>query len=206
MNTVKDKNLLIFLIITSFIVFIWSAIKPHDYPTWALEVAPAVAGFIILLATHNRFRLTRIAYILIWAHAIILMVGGHYTYAEVPLFDWIRDSFELGRNHYDRLGHFAQGFVPAIISREVLIRLSPVKKGGWLFFIVVCIALSISAFYELIEWWVALITREASHAFLGTQGDIWDTQWDMFLALSGSIISQLLLGRLHERELERINT
>ncbi|MBI1910386.1 MAG: DUF2238 domain-containing protein [Deltaproteobacteria bacterium] len=206
MNTVKEKNMLIFLIITSFIVFIWSAIKPHDYPTWALEVAPAVAGFFILLATHNRFRLTRIAYILIWAHAIILMVGGHYTYAEVPLFDWIRDSFELGRNHYDRLGHFAQGFVPAIISREVLIRLSPVKKGRWLFFIVVCIALSISAFYELIEWWVALITGEASTAFLGTQGDIWDTQWDMFLALSGSIISQLLLGRLHKRELERINT
>lgn len=193
-----------FLLIALIPVFIWSGAAPKDRLTWVLEVLPVIIGFFILLFTFHRFRLTPLAYILIWVHAVILLVGGHYTYAEVPLFDWIRDSFGLSRNHYDRLGHLAQGFVPAIITREVLLRKSPLERGGWLFFLTVSVCLSISAFYELIEWWTALLSEEAAAAFLGSQGDAWDAQWDMFLALAGAIFSLLSLGPLHDRQLKKI--
>lgn len=186
------------------VVFVWSAIDPHDRLTWFLEVAPVILAVIILVATYRRFRFTNLVYLLISIHAVILMVGGHYTYAEVPLFDWIKDTFGFARNHYDRVSHVAQGFVPAMVTREILIRLSPLRVGKWLFFIVVCICLAISAFYELIEWWVAAASGTAAEAFLGTQGDVWDTQWDMFLALCGAILAQLLLGRVHDRALEHL--
>lgn len=180
-------------------ILAWSVIKPHDLFTWFLETFPAMAAVIILIATYRKFRFTNLAYILIWAHAVILLVGGHYTYAEVPLFDWIRDEFHLSRNHYDRVGHFAQGFVPAIIAREVLIRKSPLKQGRMLSFIVISICLAISAAYELVEFGVSMATGSAGDAFLGTQGDIWDTQKDMLLALCGAVISLLTLSKLHDR-------
>ena len=184
----------------------WSGIGPKERGTWWLEVAPVLIGVPILAATYRRFPLTSLAYVLVWLHAIILMVGGHYTYAEVPLFDWIRDVLGLSRNHYDRVGHFAQGFVPAILAREVLLRTSPLRPGGWLFFLVCCVCLSISALYELIEWWAALLTSpETGTAFLGTQGDVWDTQWDMFLALLGSIAAQLALSRFHQGQLDQMS-
>ena len=183
------------------LIFLWSASEPADRFTWVLEVLPAVIGVIVLMATIRRFPLTDLLYLLIWLHAVILLVGGHYTYAEVPLFNWLRDSFELQRNYYDRVGHFAQGFVPAMIAREILLRTSPLQPGKWLFFIVTCICLAVSAFYEFIEWWAALINEQAAESFLGTQGDHWDTQWDMFLALSGSIIAQLLFARNQDRQL-----
>ena len=187
------------------LVFLWSGIGPKDRATWWLEVAPVLLAVPLLAATHRRFPLTSLAYILIWIHAVILLVGGHYTYAEVPLFDWIRDAFGLARNHYDRVGHFAQGFVPAILAREVLIRRSPLRPGPWLFGLVTCVCLAISACYELIEWWAALLTSpETGTAFLGTQGDLWDTQWDMFLALIGALAAQLGLGRLHQSQLDRL--
>lgn len=202
---VTEKQLPIFLLLSFIAIFVWSMINPHDVFVWLLEVLPAVIGVILLMFTYHRFRFTNLAYTLMWVHAIILVVGGHYTYARMPLFNWIRDALELSRNHYDRVGHFAQGFIPAIITREILLRKSPLTKAdGWLFFVVVCTCLAISAFYELIEWWVALATGTAAAAFLGTQGDVWDTQWDMFLALSGAITSLLLLGRLHDRSLKNL--
>jgi putative membrane protein len=189
-----------------FAVLIWSGINPHDYYTWLLEVSPALIGLAILAATYKRFQLTELTYWLILIHCIILMVGGHYTYARVPLFNWIRDTFELSRNHYDKVGHFAQGFIPAVIIREILIRKSPVTSGKWLFFIVVSICLALSAFYEFIEWWVAVLSGTAAEAFLGTQGYVWDTQSDMFLALLGSIISLIVFGKLHDRLLLEVPT
>jgi putative membrane protein len=186
------------------VVFIWSGIRPHDYFTWILEVFPAIIGIAILAATYRNFRFTTLVYVLVAAHAIILMIGGHYTYAEVPLFNWIRDEFALSRNHYDRLGHFAQGFVPAMIVREVLLRKSPLKRGGWLFFIVVSICLAISALYELFEWGVSEATGSAGDAFLGTQGDVFDTQKDMAMALVGAITSMLLLSRQHDMQLRKL--
>jgi putative membrane protein len=186
-----------------FATLVWSGIQPKDYPTWLLEVLPALIGFIVLAATRHRFPLTRLAYVLILFHSVILMVGGHYTYAEVPLFDWIRDSFELERNNYDKVGHFVQGFVPAIIAREILVRKAVVIGRSWLAFIVVCICLAISAFYELIEWWVAVFSAEAAEAFLGTQGYAWDTQSDMLFALMGSIVALLLLSGWHDRQMKR---
>lgn len=186
-------------------VLLWSGIGPKERGTWWLEVAPVLVGVPILTATYRRFPLTPLAYILVWLHALILIVGGHYTYAEMPLFNWIRDTFGLARNHYDRVGHFAQGFVPAILTREVLLRTSPLRPGGWLFFLVCCVCLAISATYELMEWWAALLTSpETGTAFLGTQGDVWDTQWDMFLALVGSVAAQLALSRLHQRQLDQM--
>ncbi|MDT8444584.1 MAG: DUF2238 domain-containing protein [Desulfuromonadales bacterium] len=186
-----------------FATLVWSGIQPRDYPTWLLEVLPALIGFVVLAATRHSFPLTRLAYVLILFHCIILMVGGHYTYAEVPLFDWIRDGFELERNNYDKVGHFAQGFVPAIIAREILVRKAVVIGRSWLAFIVVCICLAISACYELIEWWVAIFSSEAAEAFLGTQGYVWDTQSDMLYALIGSIVALLLLSGWHDRQLKR---
>jgi len=193
------------LLVGLIAVLLWSGFAPKERATWWMEVAPALIGVPILAATYRRFPLTPLAYVLIWLHAVILMIGGHYTYAEVPLFNWIRDVFGLARNHYDRVGHFAQGFVPAILAREVLLRTSPLRPGGWLFFLVCCGCLAISAFYELVEWWAALLTSpETGTAFLGTQGDVWDTQWDMFLALVGSIAAQLALSRLHRRQLDQM--
>jgi len=186
------------------LVFLWSAIVPADRFTWVLEVLPAVIGVIVLMATIRRFPLTDLLYLLIWLHAVILLVGGHYTYAEVPLFNWLRDSFDLQRNYYDRVGHFAQGFVPAMIAREILLRTSPLQTGKWLFFIVTCICLAISAGYEFVEWWVAVGTGSAAEAFLGTQGDVWDTQWDMFLAFCGAIVAQLTLSGVHSRQLDKL--
>ncbi len=185
-------------------VLAWSAIGPHDRFTWFLEVLPAILGLAILFATYAKFPFTRLVYGLILIHAVILMVGGHYTYAEVPLFDWIKDAFALERNHYDRVGHLAQGFIPAIIAREILLRTSPIQPGKWLFFLVVCICLSVSVFYEFIEWWVAVGTGEAADSFLGTQGDVWDTQWDMSMAMTGAILAQLLLSKTHDRALIKV--
>jgi putative membrane protein len=182
-------------------VLAWSAWNPHDYATWWLEVSPALGGLALLVATRQAFPLTPLAYWLILAHAIILMVGGHYTYAEVPAGDWIRDLVGGSRNNYDKLGHLAQGFIPAIVAREILIRNRVIARRGWLGFIVVCICLAISAFYELLEWWVALFSEEAAEAFLGTQGYVWDTQSDMFLAMLGAVLALLLLSRAHDRQL-----
>jgi putative membrane protein len=182
-------------------VLLWSGIEPKDTVTWMLEVAPAVIAAVVLLATHRRFPLTRLAYVLILVHCLILMVGGHYTYAEVPAGDWIRDLFEPPRNNYDKLGHLAQGFIPAIVTREVTIRLHVFNGVAWRNIFIVCFCLAVSAFYELIEWWVALLSDEAADAFLGTQGYVWDTQSDMFLALIGAVLALTLLGRIHDRQL-----
>ncbi len=187
-------------------VFVWSAIGPYDGFTWLLEVLPAIAGLFILIFTHQLFPLTPLLYVLILLHGIVLMVGGHYTYAEVPLFNCLQDYFNLDRNYYDRVGHFFQGLVPAIIAREILLRKQVVAQGAWLFFIVCCICLSISAFYELIEWWVAIASGTAAEAFLGTQGDIWDTQWDMFTALIGAICAQFFLKNRHNKALRMLDS
>jgi len=183
-----------------------SAIHPYDWTTWVLEVAPILIGVPILIATWRRFPLTPLLYRLLFLHALILMLGGHYTYARVPLGLWVSDRLGFTRNHYDRLGHFAQGFVPAILVREVLLRRTPLKRDGWLFFLVTCVCLAISAIYEFIEWWSAVIGGSAAADFLGTQGDVWDTQWDMFLALTGALTAQILLGRVHDRELDSVVT
>ena len=183
-------------------VFVWSAIRPADTFTWFLEVAPAVIGLLVLLATRKSFPLTGLVYSLILVHCVILMVGAHYTYAEVPLFDWIQDVFGQARNNYDKLGHFAQGFIPAMVAREILLRKDVITGRAWLNFLVVCFCLALSAFYELIEWAVAEITGGSAEAFLGTQGYIWDTQSDMALALTGAVVALLWLGGLHDRQLQ----
>ena len=185
-------------------VLIWSGINPHDYPTWWLEVLPALAALVILAVTRRRFPLTPLTYALILAHTVILMIGGHYTYAEVPVGDWVMGLTGGERNNYDKVGHFAQGFVPAIVAREILLRLRVVTRRGWLGVIVVAICLAISAFYELIEWWVALLSDTAAEAFLGTQGYVWDTQSDMFYALLGAIAALILLSRVHDRQLHAL--
>ena len=169
-----------------------------------MEVSPALVGFAVVAMTRHRFQLTELVYILILIHAIILMVGGHYTYAEVPIGDWLRDFNGGDRNNYDKLGHLAQGFIPALIAREILIRNKVVTRRGWLSFLVLCIVLAISAFYELIEWWAALISKEAADSFLGTQGYVWDTQSDMMWALSGAILALLLLSRFHDRQIRSL--
>ncbi len=186
-------------------VLAWSGVAPHDRFTWFLEVAPVLVGLPIVLLTARRFPLTPLAYTLLALHACILMVGGKYTYAEVPLGFWVRDALGWTRNHYDRLGHLAQGFIPALVAREVMLRTSPLRPGKWLFFLVLCFALALSATYELVEWWTAAGTGEAADAFLGTQGDVWDTQWDMMLAGIGAITSQLLLSRWHDRQLRALD-
>jgi putative membrane protein len=187
-----------------FSVLLWSAINPKDYLTWLLETAPAMAAFIVLIATRQRFRLTDLAYDLILILSLILMIGGHYTYAEVPLFDWFKDVFNQDRNNFDKLGHFAQGFVPAIIAREIIIRNQVLKNGNWLNFFVICICLAISAFYELIEWWVAIVSKEAAESFLGTQGYIWDTQSDMAFALLGAMVALVTLKHSHDRQISKL--
>ena len=189
---------------TFFVVLVWSAISPKDYYTWILEVFPALVAFGLLAWTRKSFPLTPLANILILVHCIILMVGGHYTYAEVPLFDWIRDGLDQGRNNYDKLGHFAQGFVPALVTREIVIRFKVFNNRNWRNFFIVCFCLGFSAFYELIEWWVALFSEAAADSFLGTQGYVWDTQSDMFLALIGAVVALAALGRLHDRQLRQL--
>lgn len=184
-------------------VLVWSGIRPHDYPTWFLEVFPALLAAGVLWYTRESFPLTTLAYVLILIHAVILMVGGHYTYAEVPLFDWFREALDLQRNNYDKLGHFAQGFVPAVVAREILIRKHVFDDARWRDFFTVCFCLAFSAFYELIEWWVALLSEEAGESFLGTQGYVWDTQSDMAWALSGAVIAVVFFGRWHDRQLRR---
>ena len=182
----------------------WSAIAPKDGLTWWLEALPALVVLLLLPGLYARFRFTTLAYVLIALHAAVLLVGAHYTYAEVPLFDWVRDAYGLARNHYDRLGHLMQGFTPAIVAREVLLRRSPLAGSRWLPFLVVCFCLAFSAFYELIEWWVAVASGDEAVAFLGTQGDPWDTQWDMFLALVGATMALIMLSGLHGRQLARM--
>lgn len=192
------ENLL--LLIIGGMLLVVSGIAPDDRTTWLLEVAPIFLAVPILIATRKRFPLTPLVYRLIFIHALILMLGGHYTYAKVPLGFWVQDLLDLSRNHYDRIGHFAQGFVPAIVAREVLLRTSPLRSGKWLFFLVTCVCLAVSACYEFVEWWAALLGGHAADAFLGTQGDPWDTQWDMFLAFLGAMAAQLLLGGRHDRQ------
>jgi len=201
----NPKSLHLTLLLIGLAILAWSAWKPHDYFTWILEVFPAVIAGVVLLVIYPRFRFTSLVYVLILVHAAILMIGGHYTYAEMPLFSWLRDEFHLARNYYDRVGHIAQGFVPAVIAREILIRNAVVNGRGWLFFIVSSIALAISACYEFFEWWVAVASGTAADAFLATQGDVWDTQWDMFMALCGAILAQLTLAGIHDRQLRALS-
>jgi putative membrane protein len=182
-------------------VLAWSAIGPKDVVIWCLEVAPAVIGGIVLWVTRERFPLTTLVYVLILIHCIVLMVGGHYTYAEVPLGEWVRDLVDGSRNNYDKLGHFVQGFIPAMITRELMVRLRVFNSTRWRNFFIVCFCLAFSAFYELIEWWVALLSDEAADAFLGTQGYVWDTQSDMGWALFGAVLALMFLGRLHDRQM-----
>lgn len=201
-----ERKVLVGLTVLAVLV---SAIRPYDYLTWCLEVGPVLIGLPLVLWTYQRFPLTRILYFLLFVHGLILILGGHYTYAKVPLGFWVQDAFDLGRNHYDRLGHLAQGFVPAILAREILLRRSPLgpapgRGNRWLFLTVTSICLAFSAFYELLEWWSAVALGEGADSFLGTQGDPWDTQWDMFLALCGALSAQLLLGEVHDRQLASV--
>ncbi|MDJ0711721.1 MAG: DUF2238 domain-containing protein [Woeseiaceae bacterium] len=182
-------------------VLIWSGIGPKDFVIWCLEVAPAVIGAAVLWATRERFPLTTLTYVLVLIHCVILIVGGHYTYAEVPIGEWFREAFDGTRNNYDKLGHFAQGFVPAIIARELMVRLNVFNSTRWRDFFIVSFCLGFSAFYELIEWWVALLSEEAADSFLGAQGYVWDTQSDMGWALLGAILALLLLSRWHDRQM-----
>lgn len=196
-----DRTLGLALILITLAMLVASGIHPTDRLTWWMEVIWVVVGLPLVVLAWPRFPLTRLLCVLLVIHAGILVLGGHYTYAKVPLGDWFREWFDLSRNHYDRLGHFAQGFVPAILARELLLRRTGLKAGAWLFYLCVSCALAFSAFFEMIEWWAAVIMGGAADAYLATQGDIWDTQWDMFLAMCGAILSLLLLSRQHDREL-----
>lgn len=185
---------------------LWSFYRPHDYFTWWMEAFPVFAGLAILFVTREKIKLTPLLYILLFIHALILLVGAHYTYAEVPLGDWARDIFGFRRNHYDRIGHLAQGFVPAMIARELLIRTSPLKPGKWMFTLIVLGCGGISALYEILEWFAALLSGEAAEAFLGTQGDVWDTQADMAMAFLGAAAALLLLSGKHDVQLKDIRS
>jgi len=186
------------------VILAWSAFEPADRLTWWMEVIPAIAGLVILFLTRQRFPLTELVYVLILVHSIILMVGGHYTYAEVPVGDWLRDLTGGDRNNYDKLGHLAQGFIPVMIAREIMIRNKVVSSKSWLTFLLLCVVLAFSAFYELIEWWAALVSAEAADSFLGTQGYVWDTQSDMLWALCGAILALLTLSKLHDRQIKAL--
>ncbi len=182
-----------------------SGVAPYDRLTWLLETFPVMLGLALLVSTRRRFPLTPLVYRLLFVHGLILMLGGHYTYARVPAGFWLQDAFDLARNHYDRLGHLAQGFVPALLVREILVRATPLRPGGWLFFLTTAVVLAVSACYEFLEWGVALAIGMEADAFLATQGDVWDTQWDMFLALLGALAAQLLLARSHDGQLRRFS-
>lgn len=197
------KPLHLSLLVIVLTVLTWSGINPKDRFTWFLEVAPVLIGFMLMIPTYHRFRLTDLLYVLIAIHCVILCIGGRYTYAEVPIGFWVQEMMGWSRNHYDRVGHFAQGFIPAILAREILIRHQVVSNKKWLFLFATSICLSFSAVYEFIEWGAALVSGEGATAFLGTQGDVWDTQWDMFLALIGAITAQLTLSGFHDRELQK---
>ena len=200
MAHVARREPVILLAIATALLIV-SGVEPTDRVTWVLEVFPIFVAMPLLVLTAGRFPLIPLTYRLIFVHALILMLGGHYTYERVPLGLWAQHVFGFARNHYDRLGHFAQGFVPAIVAREILLRRLPLVSGKWLFFLVVCVCLSVSALYELVEWWTAVLGGSAADAFLGAQGDPWDTQWDMFMALMGAVTAQLLLRGVHDREL-----
>ncbi|MHB1223819.1 MAG: DUF2238 domain-containing protein [Gemmatimonadaceae bacterium] len=204
MNPTTARTEPLILLGVGLVMLVASGIGPYDRTTWVLEIFPIVLAVPVLVATARRFPLTPLVYRLIFLHAAILILGGHYTYARVPLGFWLQDALDLARNHYDRIGHFAQGFVPAIVAREILLRRSPLGPGRWLFFLVVAVCMSVSACYELVEWAAAVIGGSAADEFLGTQGDVWDTQWDMFMALLGAVSALLLLGRQHDRELTRM--
>ncbi len=206
MDTGPRHRFLAWLWVAVFVAgLVASGIRPKDHATWVLEVAPAVAVFVLLIITRSRFPLTPLSYGLILFHCLVLMLGGHYTYAEVPAGDWVRDLVGGERNNYDKFAHVLQGFVPAVVAREILVRLGVIARPGWLAPIVICICLAISAFYELIEWWVALLSGEAADAFLGTQGYVWDTQSDMFMALLGAIAALALLSGVQDRQIRRLD-
>jgi putative membrane protein len=200
-SVLSEKFILVFV---ALVCLIFSGIAPHDRLTWVMETAPVMIGVPLLIATHARYPLTPLVCRLLFLHGLILMLGGYYTYARVPLGFWVQDAFDLARNHYDRLGHLAQGFVPAMVAREILLRQIALRSGGWLFFLVTCIVLALSASYELIEWWAALILGGDADAFLATQGDVWDTQWDMFMALLGGLSAQVILARSHDRQMHTL--
>jgi putative membrane protein len=200
----RDARYPLALLAAGVVLLALSAIHPYDMATWWMEVFPIFIAVPILAATYRRFPLTPLVYTLIFIHACILMLGGHYTYARVPLGSWIQQALGFSRNPYDRIGHFAQGFVPAMIAREILLRRTPLVSGGWLFFIVCSICLAISACYEFVEWWAALLGGSAAADFLGTQGDVWDTQWDMLMALIGSIVAQVTLARVQDHQLSAL--
>jgi len=191
------------MLVVFFFVLIWSAVNPYDYGVWVLEVVPGIAALIIFGLTYRKFRFTDMTYVIILAHCLILFVGGHYTYARVPLFDWVKEVFDTGRNSYDKIGHLFQGFTPVLVAREFLIRKKILGKGVWNSVAVVSFALAFSAVYEIIEWWVAVLSVEAGQEFLGTQGYIWDTQADMFYALAGALLMILCAG-LHNKEIDKI--
>ncbi|BBK78647.1 DUF2238 domain-containing protein [Clostridium butyricum] len=197
----SNKKFYLILLAMLLSILIWSVIEPKDLFIWFLEVLPVIIGVSVLICIYPKYRFSNFIYVLITIESIILIVGGHYTYAEMPIFNWIRDTFDLSRNYYDRLGHFMQGFIPAMIAREIIIRNKVINKKKYLSFIVICICLAISASYELIEFVVAKLTGNAADAFLGTQGDVWDTQWDMLMALIGSVTSLSLFSRYHDKKL-----
>lgn len=194
------------LIILFLLGLVLSGIHPHDYFTWLLEVFPAIIGLIVLLLTFKKFKFSDLTYFLILAHCYILFIGGHYTYAEVPLFDWIKDTFEQNRNNYDKVGHFAQGFVPAMIVRELFVRKEIVKQGSWLSFLTVCVCIAISVFYEFLEWFVAIIIGESADSFLGTQGYVWDTQSDMLYATIGAMCMVLFISKIQDKQIEKMKS
>jgi len=184
-------------------VFLWSAIEPKDRATWFLEVFPVILGVFALAVTYRSFRLTSLLYLLILLHCLVLLVGGHYTYAEVPLFNEMKITFGFERNNFDKLGHFMQGLVPAMIAREIIIRLNIINGRNWRAFFIICFCLALSAFYELLEWGVALVSAEAADAFLGMQGYEWDTQSDMAYAMIGAATGLALLSKIHDRQLRQ---
>ena len=202
----KISNYLKVLILFFVLIMIWSVIKPHDIFTWFLESFPSLFGLIILIATYKKFRFTNFSYTLILIHCTILFVGGHYTYAGVPLFNWIRDLLDQSRNNYDKIGHLAQGMIPALLAREIMIRTHVTSKMGWAGFLSVCIAMTISALYELLEWMVAVLTGTSADAFLGTQGYIWDTQSDMLFALIGSVPGLIVFSAFQNKAIAKMNT
>jgi putative membrane protein len=200
-----DRRLVWFVLLLAPVLG-WSLVAPHDYFTWGLEVAPVFIGLPIAFAVQKNFRLSGLLLVLLWLHCVILIVGGNYTYARVPLGDWVMHWTGGARNNYDKLGHFAQGFVPAILTREILLRTSPLKGSRWLGFLTGCVCLAFSAFYELIEWLTAVLSGEGADDFLGTQGYVWDTQTDMAMALVGAVVALLVLSRAHDRSLARLGS